>query len=127
MYTNSNTSSPVPCTQSIDAAMMSIPRNSTVKRSASLSVSDFEEISVNTPLSPSARSRGSSLIGIGSKKKSLTASLSAGSDYPTAHTKAPYMLVKCLFVCVCVCVCACVRACVRVRNSYIAIFTIWIS
>ncbi|XP_065884221.1 protein inturned-like [Dysidea avara] len=87
-----NTSSPVPCTQSIDAAMMSIPWSSTVKRSASLSVSDFEEISVNTPLSPSARSRGSSLIGIGSKKKSLTASLSAGSDYPAAHTKAPYML-----------------------------------
>jgi len=89
---NSETSSAVPCTQSIDAAMMSIPQASTVKRSVSLSISDFEEMSVSTPLS--TRSRGSSFICKGGKKKSLTTSLSAGSDYPSTHTKTPYMLVK---------------------------------
>ena len=82
---NSNTSSPVPCTQSI-------PQGSTVKRSASLSIPDFEEIS-SVNLSP-ARSKGSSFIGIGSKKRSLTTSLSAGSDIPFAPNKMPYMLVK---------------------------------
>jgi len=92
VYVNSNTSCPVPCTQSIDAAMMSLPRVNIVKRSVSLSISDFEEMaSLSTPLSP-GRLRGSFIMK-GSKKKSLTTSLSAGSDYPVVH-KTPYMLVK---------------------------------
>lgn len=62
-----------------------------VKRSASLSISDLEEVA-NVPQSPT-RSKGS-FIGMGSKRKTLGGSLSAGADFPILRTKQPYMLVK---------------------------------
>ena len=62
-----------------------------VKRSASLSISDLEEVA-NVPHSPT-RSKGT-FIGIGSRRKTLGGSLSAGTDFQTLHTKQPYMLVQ---------------------------------
>ena len=81
----------IPCLHSIDAALLTNLRSGIVKRSASLSISDFEE-SVNAPHSPTKSK--ASFIGIGSKKKMLGGSLSAGTDFPTLQTKQPYMLVK---------------------------------
>ena len=89
--TISYTSGKIPCLQSIDAALLSNLRAGIVKRSASMSISDFEEVA-NVPQSPT-RSKAS-FIGIGSKRKTLGGSLSAGADFPTLHSKQPYMLVK---------------------------------
>ena len=62
-----------------------------VKRSASLSISDLEEVA-NVPQSPT-KSKGS-FIGMGSRRKTLAGSLSAGADFQILRTKQPYMLVK---------------------------------
>ena len=82
----------IPCLHSIDVALLANLRSGIVKRSASLSISDFEE-SINASYSPT-KSTKASFIGIGSKKKTLGGSLSAGADFPTLHTKQPYMSVK---------------------------------
>ena len=81
----------IPCLQSIDTALLSNLRLGIVKRSASLGISDFEEVA-NIPQSPT-RSKAS-FIRIGSRRKTLGGSLSAGADFPTLRTKQPYMLVK---------------------------------
>ena len=81
----------IPCLHSIDVALLANLRSGIVKRSASLSISDFEE-SINASYSPTKSK--ASFIGIGSKKKTLGGSLSAGADFPTLHTKQPYMSVK---------------------------------
>ena len=89
--TVSHTSGIAPCLQSIDSAVMANLRLGTVKRSASLSITDFED-AANVPYSPT-KSKGS-FIRIGSRKKTLVGSLSAGVDYSTLHTKQPYMLAR---------------------------------
>lgn len=90
VYTISYTSGKVPCLQSIDTALLFNLRSATVKRSVSLSITDFEEAG-NTPHSPTKSKAG--FIGIGSKRKTLVSSLSAGADFPTLRTRQPYMLV----------------------------------
>lgn len=62
-----------------------------MKRSASMSITDFEEVT-NASHSPTKSKAG--FIGIGNRKKTLTSSLSAGADFPTLRTKQPYMLVN---------------------------------
>ena len=91
VHTVSHTSGKVPCLQLIDTALLTNLGSGMVKRSASLSITDFED-GANVSHSPT-KSKGS-FIGIGSRKKTLVASWSAGADFPVLRTKQPYMLVK---------------------------------
>lgn len=87
----SHTSGKIPCLQSIDTALLTNLRSGTVRRSASLSITDLDEVA-NTPQSPTKSK--ASFIGMGSKRKTLVASWSAGADFPVLRTKQPYMLVR---------------------------------
>ena len=81
----------VPCLQSIDTAMLINQRSGMIRRSESLSIVDLDE-GANAPQSPTKSK--ASFIGIGSRRKTLAGSWSAGADFPVLRTKQPYMLVR---------------------------------